>query len=702
MPSPPPESDSHARTRDGRDDKDRSHRSHSHRHHRSSRDHERRKRTRDEPERERDRGDRDRERDSHRSSRRHKRVHREREKKDVEVDVDEGEAEGEWVEAEAPGAAAELETTAAATTPVAPPAQRDSWMLAPPSSADTYTTRAARKSSPPSKTLAAAHADYKPVIHEKELNTQLRAGKALDEYADADPASEAAYEFGDSGSKWRVAKVRRVYEQAEESGRSVDEIALERYGSLKAWDDAREEETEMERRELYGVAKTKPTGELWAARQREAEKRQEVVAARQEREAAMAPPPVQQQQQEAKPLDATAINKLRAALLKAQIRGDSRAPELEREYNAAVAASKAASSAPAPTDPAASSTVVLTAMDHRALAGLSTRIGTSALETPKGKLIENADMSISDMVREEKRTRGGPGEGRQLAERIARDAKFTDNLDYLDENAAKLATRIQRRDIDIKNTAIADFSRISRTLDACALCSHDEHAQGPAAPVVSLGTRVYLTLPPEPQVGAAGVSGAVIVPLQHHRSMLAADDDEWEEVRNFMKALTRHYDALGLGVVFTESHSAFPGQHAHARILATPLPLHLAEGAPAYFKEAILAADEEWSQHKPIIDTRGRGRQGFRGALVAEMPYFHVWFGLDGGFAHVVEDAGRWPRGERFVREVVGGMVGAEETVVRREGRWQRGEGSGKGGRVERFREKWHAWDWTKVLYDAE
>jgi diadenosine tetraphosphate (Ap4A) HIT family hydrolase len=46
--------------------------------------------------------------------------------------------------------------------------------------------------------------------------------------------------------------------------------------------------------------------------------------------------------------------------------------------------------------------------------------------------------------------------------------------------------------------------------------------------MVSLGTRVYLALTEFEEL----VSGhCLIVPLQHHLSMLESDDDTWEEVK---------------------------------------------------------------------------------------------------------------------------------------------------------------------------
>ena len=86
-----------------------------------------------------------------------------------------------------------------------------------------------------------------------------------------------------------------------------------------------------------------------------------------------------------------------------------------------------------------------------------------------------------------------------------------------------------------------------------------------------------------------------------------------------------------------------------------------------------------------------------RRMLVKEMAYFHVWYELDGGVGHVVEDWGRWPRGEGFARGVVAGMVGGEEGAWRREGRWR----GGRDGRVEAFGKGWERWDWTRVLRDG-
>jgi hypothetical protein len=166
-----------------------------------------------------------------------------------------------------------------------------------------------------------------------------------------------------------------------------------------------------------------------------------------------------------------------------------------------------------------------------------------------------------------------------------------------------------------------------------------------------------------------------------------------------MKSLIRMFAAQSKAVIFYEN-AATPHRRRHAGITAIPLPEELGDVAPAYFREAILAADAEWTQHPKIIDTLkrartdGLGRSAFRKTLAKEMPYFHVWFGIDGGLGHIVEDEDRWPRGDLFARELLGGMLDADFPVIKKQGSWK----GGKDRRVDVFKQVWDQWDWTKVL----
>ncbi|TKA75764.1 hypothetical protein B0A55_04312 [Friedmanniomyces simplex] len=592
--------------------------------------------------------------------------------------------------------------------------QRDAWMQEP--SALDIDYMQSRKPKAPASQFVGAKESHEFKVHEADVNQHLKDlqddfdDEGDDENADKvqdEPAQhEASYTFGDSGSSWRMTKLRAVFRQADESKKSVDDVALERYGDLRDFDDAREEERELDRRKMYGkdyIGLVKPSGELFQDRKMKAGLARES----QQQDGSEAAPddlpqgeivPERLAPTISAPLDLAALNKLKAQMMKAKLRNAPNATQLEEEYNLAASASLANHTQP--------DVVVLSTMDNRQLAG-----GRSGEVTPvtgkrgreRGTVVENEDMSIDDMVRQEKRTRGANGgEGRAFAERIAKDGKFRDDLDYMDDNAANLSKKVVKSDINLRNTAIGDFQKMQSILSSCPLCHHEDTDQAPAAPIVSLATRTYLTLPTEPEVAKGG---AVIVPIQHHLNLLECDDDEWEEMRNFMKSLTRYYHAQDKGVIFYENAAHMHSRKAHAVLFAVPLPHHLAETAPAYFREAILASDEQWSQHRPLIDTLalsrqagGHAKQAFRRSMVREMAYFHVFFTLDGGVGHVIEDGRRWPRGDLFAREVVGGMLDKGPEVVKKQGRWERGADR---GRVEAWRRRWGKFAWTGVLMEG-
>ncbi|EKD15774.1 uncharacterized protein L3040_003133 [Drepanopeziza brunnea f. sp. 'multigermtubi'] len=573
----------------------------------------------------------------------------------------------------------------------APKATRDSWMEDPSAMDFDYTQKGIKKvvKAPPPK------ADYDLKIHKNELNTQLQdlaEGKKLENIE----VDEVEYTFGDAGAQWRMSKLKNVYTQAETSGRSVDEIAAERFGSLKEFDDAREEKTELDRRRTYGegyIGKEKPSGDLFQERKMEMSIRRGTVDGHDEPKdlpqgtiMPEKPPP-----RSTVVLDQTTLNRMKAQLMKAKLKKNPDAERLQKEYDEAMSNFSQDTS---------DGVVVLGMMDNRMLAG--TRGEVKSIDNKRGRerglVEENEDMSIEDMVREERRTRGqAGGDGMRAAERIAKDAKFDTGLDYMDDNANKLARRVQKSETNLKNTAVSEFQKMNKILDSCQLCHQEDKNQAPVAPLISLGTRVFLTLPTEPELSEGG---AVIVPIQHRTNLLECDDDEWEEIRNFMKSLTRMYHDQGRDVVFYENAAA-PHRRMHAAMQVVPLPYSLGETAPAFFKEAILSSDEEWTQHKKLIDTAARAREGlgksaFRRTLAKEMPYFHVWFNLDGGLGHVVEDSNRWPRGDLFAREIIGGMLDIEPDVVKRQGRWSRGD-----RRLDGFRARWRKFDWTRVLTDG-
>jgi len=143
------------------------------------------------------------------------------------------------------------------------------------------------------------------------------------------------------------------------------------------------------------------------------------------------------------------------------------------------------------------------------------------------------------------------------------------------------------------------------------------------------------------------------------------------------------------GVVFLEV-AMDPKKQRHTYIECIPLPRDLAMDAPIYFKKALSESDEMWSQHSKIVETKGKG---LRRCVPKEFPYFYVEFGLDDGFAHVIENFDKFPR--YFGKEVLGGMLELDPST------WLKPKKLGfeaEKKKVLEFIPQWDKFDWTKQL----
>lgn len=283
--------------------------------------------------------------------------------------------------------------------------RRDAWMEAPPATEVTYVQRQSKK---PSDRAVGIQWQAQEVEHNPMASKQEEA----DTRKNDEDSSRVDYVFGDPGARWRMTKLRAVYTQADDTGRSVEEIAMERYGSLREFDNAREEQTELERRQTYGdgyVGKERPSGELYQER-----KLQEGVQASKRRkiDEYEAPEHVFEETISsdaptvtAVQLDQTALNKLKAQMMKAKLKGSPDFAQLEAEYTAAMARV---------ANRKESDVVVLGPMESRMLAGRrrdKETTGDAGEEKKKKKKDDDGEgMSIEQMVREERMTKGQAGE----------------------------------------------------------------------------------------------------------------------------------------------------------------------------------------------------------------------------------------------------------------------------------------------------
>lgn len=367
----------------------------------------------------------------------------------------------------------------------------------------------------------------------------------------------------------------------------------------------------------------------------------------------------------------TQLNQLKSQILRAKLLGqDEKATELQSNYDKL--------SAEASRDDDSGGLKVLDSVEIR-----------------KYHLSENIpknvnDMTIADMVKEEKLSSNHLKDALDVARQIGKDASYdNDDKDYLYDNAEKFAKEHVSDPTVNRNQIIEKTRRLNTIADSCPLCinSTEDPSKFKVKPI-SIGTRVYLANAPEPSL-TSGVSA--IIPIDHHINTQYCDDDEWEEIRNFMKCLTILYNGK---IIFYEN-AVRRNDHAHACIFAVPIKSQNAfDTAPAVFREAFETGDEEWSSHKKVINTMNvpniEPRLSFRRSIAKEAPYFHAWFNINGGYGHIVEDEHRWPKGDLFAREIIGQMLRTDITVIRKRTRWSSNTS---------FNPKWQNLDWTKQLY---
>ncbi|PLW18805.1 hypothetical protein PCANC_06650 [Puccinia coronata f. sp. avenae] len=518
---------------------------------------------------------------------------------------------------------------------------------------------------------------------------------------------------GGPGYQWRLNKLRRTYDTAQEENRSIEEVALERYGTMEAWEQANEERRIVEdrrsggghssgrstprqdsssydRRYMFtnqeGPSSTsrpnsrasfrKPTSALNTPEggRLGINKRVEEIRARPSVSNPVSPSssssgpstPIPSvinplanraslHSANKAPANTTTLNKLQASIMKAKIMDPDAVPELERQYKEALDSHRSNSSATEQT------VELVPSLDAR---GRMYDIGAGAEEDDAssskpgnkrkkeakfeardlktGELLrfnpDDDQITLGQMVRQEKLQAGAADQKNfdvEMASRIMGDAKFENDLDYMDDNADRLARKKMKTDASKRLFAINDYARTRKALETCEFCFKDDGGPPANLGIISSGTKVYLSCTQFEEL----VDGHCwIVPMQHCLSSLELDDDVWDEIKNYMKCLMKMFaEKHDKGVVFYETVLSFKYQR-HTYIEAVPIPWDLFNDIPAYFRESINSSESEWSQHKKLIDFSERPG-GFRRSMVSQLPYFMIQWDYRGekGFGHVIE-----------------------------------------------------------------
>ncbi|XP_010511261.1 PREDICTED: CWF19-like protein 2 [Camelina sativa] len=260
-----------------------------------------------------------------------------------------------------------------------------------------------------------------------------------------------------------------------------------------------------------------------------------------------------------------------------------------------------------------------------------------------------------------------------------------DEYDYGDAPSKKSRKRESSSNIPEKDNRV---KRIMTQQERCLFCF--ENPKRPKHLVVSIANFTYLMLPQQQPL----VPGhCCILPMQHEAASRSVDDNVWDEIRNFKKCLIMMYAKEGKDAVFLETVIGLSQQRRHCLIECIPIPQEIAKEGPLYFKKAIDEAESEWSQHnsKKLIDTSVKG---LRNSIPKNFPYFHVEFGLDKGFVHVIDDEQQF--NSNLGLNVIRGMLELPEEDMYRRRRHESVESQKKA--VVSFAREWEHFDWTKQL----
>ncbi|KAI8622763.1 CwfJ C-terminus 2-domain-containing protein-like protein [Chytriomyces sp. MP71] len=718
----------------------------------------------------------------HKKDKKEKRDQTKRRREDSSSDSSDG---GRWEEAPSVQDVSVHEPTPTPAPVLSPPlpapaaaVARDDWMAA--AASDDGFAVALRTAKRPVDTRASAAEEERmrkeTIRRDREINKDFFnpdfAAPVSSAHAAASappqPRKENLVVFGDSKSNWRMMRLKRLQEAAEEEARDLNDLAMERWGSLDELHQLIDEREFLDRKSGKLPSKQAQKGSKSSTERFRSDFKKPRVAedeivdefgreiskrasgnstSRQEDDA-----PVDQRKiavrsvsgsgvaslsrivpiastggfvlsrGESKPsnepiLSMDELNKMNARILRNSLMGMND-PELVAKYERERRRFEEAG-----TTTTKDETIVIPTIDSRGrLQDVGTDAGskrlppgnskrkredlrasvymhmfsqaclpqdTQATHDESGQRIKYAgetehDASINDLLLQEKMGTSASYD-LEIANRITKDITYREDLDYMDEKADELAKKTQVSDYAKRQNAIQDFKKANAALEKCLHCTQESTGL-PKTTILASGTRVYLCLPTTIEMVPFHCQ---IVPLAHTLTTLELDDDDWTEIRNFMKCLIQMNWERGHGCIFMEQVVNFRW-HKHTVIDCVPVPLGKFEDAPAFFKEALMACEEEWSQHRKVIDT---AKSGFRRSMVKNLPYFHVWFEPNKGYGHVIEDSAEWP--EWFGREVLGSMMELSPDKWRKLKRAQNGDLE---VRKMAFKRAFDKFDWTKAL----
>lgn len=222
----------------------------------------------------------------------------------------------------------------------------------------------------------------------------------------------------------------------------------------------------------------------------------------------------------------------------------------------------------------------------------------------------------------------------------------------------------------------------STVVDKCTSCL--DNAQKHL--IASIGKHSYLSLPTNHSLTEGN---CLIAPINHCSSSVTCDEEVWAEIQQFKRALVRMFEKKRMDCVFIE-HYSLERKYSHLTIECIPLEMSVASMAPIYFKKAINESESEWATNKSIVNLK---EKNLRSTIPRNMPYFAVNFGMDDGYAHVIENDDNFP--DHFAKEIIGGILDLDPLVWRSQ---KKDEFHVQSQKVIGFLKWWKDYDFNKDL----
>lgn len=341
-------------------------------------------------------------------------------------------------------------------------------------------------------------------------------------------------------------------------------------------------------------------------------------------------------------------------------------------------------------------TVVLTKTDRfgrtKPLGFASNRPGPSRTptHTKKGKrekyFADDDRYSLKALVEQERMTTAEETHAAiaRMAAKFVPASNAGETVDDVFDSKAVMRLNPAKEEERQRQKAILESRKMTDVLENCTFCFDNPNFHKHL--LIAVGINTYLAAPAHQSLTEGH---CFIVPMEHVMCSMALDENVWSEVKIFQKGLTHMFAEHNMDTVFMETYTSTK-RASHMYIECIPVPKEEGELAPMYFKKAILESDEEWADNKKLVNTK---QKGVRNSIPAGLPYFSVDFGLDGGYAHIIENQAKFPH--YFGREVLGGMLDVEPRL------WLKPPKDN----FERQKEKvlqlckwWKPFDWTQKL----